>query len=54
MTEFLGVTTDENLNWPDVKSKFYFKRYIQGVGVINKLKYLVLEGVLYLLYCTFI
>ena len=52
-TKFLGVTIDENLNWTN-HIETISKNISRGVGIINKLKHFVPEGVLYSLYCTLI
>ena len=52
-TKFLGVTIDENLNWTN-HIETISKNISMGVGIINKLKHFVPEGVLYSLYCTLI
>ena len=52
-TKFLGVTIDENLNWTS-HTETISKNISRGVGIINKLKHFVPEGVLYSLYCTLI
>ena len=50
-TKFLRVTIDENLNWT-THIETISKKYIRGVGIINKLQHFVPEGVLYSLFCT--